>query len=258
MTPIRPRRQDRRGRRGPSMVPALIVTVGLAATALLVALLLQRTVERPASIAERAPPPDFAGLLPAGSEISAGGALEIPDVPQPAFVVGYLRGGIAEVGLIAWDRRERRYALVSTVRLEAEGIRMIGVPMLSFEPIGNGSPALIVARGSAGAYMDGVFILVREPASLAIAPLVRSDGVLALAAFQAGSSVRRSAALDIHDIDNDGDQELVATTAETGEDGRKDQTVEVYVWADGRYVYDRDLSWAMATSKSVFPEPPAR
>src|SRR5512142_1955108 len=98
--------------------PSFIVAVGLVVTALIVAFVLQRTLPQREGVAERLPPPEFASLLPAGAEAAAGGALEIPELPQSSYAVGYkAQNGDIAVALIAWNRQESRYGVASTLTL---------------------------------------------------------------------------------------------------------------------------------------------
>src|SRR5687767_10945600 len=114
--------------------PSLAAAIAVVVTGLLLAFVLQRTLPRRESVGERLPPPDFAGLLPAGAEAAAGGALELPDTPQPAYVVAYrATNGEIALSLIAWDKRENRHTLTSTLVLAAGDLRLESVPTLTAE-----------------------------------------------------------------------------------------------------------------------------
>src|SRR5690242_15906314 len=108
----------RRRKKKELSTPPFVVAVALVVTGLLLAFVLQRTLPRRQSVAERLPPPEFADLLPAGAEAGSGAALELPDVPQSAYVVGFTSPkGEGSVGLIVWDKREDKYKLASTLAL---------------------------------------------------------------------------------------------------------------------------------------------
>ena len=238
--------------------PPLVVAIALVVTAFLLAFVLQRTLPRRDSVGERLPPPDFAGLLPAGAEAAAGGALELPDTPQPAYVVAYRSvKGEVELSLIAWDKRDNRYALTSTLGLAAGDQRLESVPTLTSVALGRGAPIAVLARGSAGAYMDGVFVIIRQGNELRFVAKQDKDGHAGIAFFLSGASARHSENVDFGDVDGDGTKEAVVTVSDTDTHGVKRETVSVYMLKEGVFTYDAELSRALTLSKSVFPEPTA-
>ena len=248
----------RRRKKKELSTPPFVVAVALVVTGLLLAFVLQRTLPRRESVAERLPPPEFADLLPAGAEGGAGAALELPDSPQPAYVVGFASpGGEGSAALIVWDRREGKYKLSSTLALSAPEATLASAPQLSSMGLGRGAPVAVLARGAAGAYADAVFVLVRQGDDLRFMAKQEMDGNTGIAVFRSGASVSHSEHVDFGDVDGDGTKEAIATSSETDERGAKDETVAVYAYKENVFVYDDELSKALTLSKKVFPEPTA-
>ncbi len=246
----------KRKKKKPPFSPSFIVALGLVATALIAAFVLQRTLPRREGVAERLPPPEFASLLPSGAEAAAGGALEIPDLPQSSYAVAYkAQDGAVAVALISWDRQQNRYAVASSLTLDAGGARLESVPTLSLMMLGRGAPIAILAKGSAGAYTDGVFVLVRQGDKLRFIAKQEKDGRAGVAFFLSGASVRHGEEVSFGDVNGDGVKEAVATVSETDDRGVKRQTVTVYALKENVFVYDDELSRTLTLSKSVFPEP---
>ena len=256
--PPKRRRYFWQKKKKPSSVPSLLVLGGVVMTALLITFVLQQTLPRRESVGEKLPPPDFAGLLPPGSAAAAGATLELPDLPQSSYVAAFANeGGDPSLALIVWDKRANKYKLASTLGLSVGDIRLGGVPTLTAESLGRGAPTAIIARGPAGAYTDGVFVIVRQGDSLSFVAKHNADATTGIAYFPLGASVRHGEELHFGDVDGDGDKEAVQTSSDTDEDGKKAETVSVYAWIDGYFSYNQDLSWALTMSKSVFPEPEA-
>lgn len=246
-----------RKRRAP-LAPSFIVAIGLAATVLIFAFVLQRTLPRRDTVAERLPPPDFAGLLPPGAEAGAGGALELSDLPQSSYVVGYKAAdGTISVALITWERRSNKYRVSSTLPLATGDARLESVPTLDAVALGRGAPVAVLAKGSAGAYTDGVFVLVRQGDALSYVAKRDASGNAGVAFFLSGASVRHGEEIDFGDVDGDGKKEAVATASDTDEHGVRRRTVSVYVLRDNFFNYDQELSRILTLSRSVFPEPVA-
>ncbi|MEY4745168.1 MAG: hypothetical protein RL272_1113 [Candidatus Parcubacteria bacterium] len=241
------------------LTPSFIVAVGLVVTALIAAFILQRTMPQRESVAERLPPPEFANLLPAGAEAAAGGALEIPELPQSAYAVGYkAQNGDIAVALIVWDKQTNRYRVSSTQSLVVDGARLESVPTLSLLMLGRGAPLAILAKGSAGAYTDGEFVLMRQGDQLRFIAKLDENGNAGIAFFLSGASVRHSEQVDFGDVSGDGVKEAVVTSSQTDARGVKRDAVFVYALKDNVFAYDRELSWTLTMSKRVFPEPPVR
>ncbi|HSD12771.1 MAG TPA: hypothetical protein VLC10_04385 [Patescibacteria group bacterium] len=248
----------KRKKKKPALAPSFIVAVGLVVTALIAAFVLQRTLPRREAVADRLPPPEFASLLPAGAEAAAGGALEIPDLPQSSYAVGFkAQDGNVAVALIAWDKQQNRYALASTLVLDAGGARLESVPTLSLMMLGRGAPLAIVAKGSAGAYTDGVFIIMRQGGKLRFVAKQDKDGKAGIAFFLSGASVMHSEQVDFGDVDGDGTKDAVVTQGDADDRGVKHEIVSAYVLKENVFTYDQELSHVLTLSKSVFPEPTA-
>lgn len=251
-------RKGKRKKNESALTPSFIVAVGLVVTALIVAFVLQRTLPQREAVAERLPPPEFASLLPAGAEAAAGGALEIPDLPQSSYAVAYkAQDGSIAIALIAWNKQESKYAVASTLTLDAAGARLESVPTLSLMMLGRGAPLAIIARGSAGAYTDGVFVIVRQGDKLRFIAKQEKDGTAGVAFFLSGASVRHGEEVDFGDVNGDGVKEAVVTTSETDDRGVKREAVSVYALKENVFTYDEELSRTLTLSKSVFPEPAA-
>ncbi|HTM68779.1 MAG TPA: hypothetical protein VL426_05795 [Candidatus Binatia bacterium] len=247
-----------RRRKKKQQAPPFVVAVALVVTGLLLAFVLQRTLPHRESVAERLPPPEFANLLPAGAEAGAGGALELPDSPQPAYVVGYAASnGEIEVALIVWDKQAEKYRLGSKLALRTGDVRLESVPTLKAVSLGRGAPIAVLARGSAGAYVDAVFVLVRQGNEIRFVAKQEKDGHAGIAFFLSGASVRHSEDVDFGDVDGDGAKEAVVNESTTDDRGVKQTSVSVYVLKEGVFVYDEDLSKALTLSRKVFPEPTA-
>lgn len=248
----------RRRKKRQLQAPPFVVAVALVVTGLLLAFVLQRTLPRRESVAERLPPPEFADLLPAGAEAGSGAAVELPDSPQSAYVVGFrAANGDNQVALIVWDKREEKYRLGSTLTLEASNVKMQSVPTLTSIALGRGAPIAVLARGAAGAYADAVFVLVRQGDAIRFLAKQEKDGTAGVAVFFAGASVKHGLGIDFGDVDGDGTKEAVSTESETDDRGGKTEQVSAYVLKENVFVYDEDLSKALTLSKKVFPEPTA-
>lgn len=256
--PPKRRRYFWQKKKKPSVAPSLFILGGVVMTALLVAFVLQQSLPRRESVSEKLPPPDFAGLLPPGVAAGAGAPLELPDLPQPSYVVAFADElGNPSLALMVWDKRDNRHKLTSTLGLSVGDIRLEGVPTLTAEALGRGAPTAIVARGPAGAYTDGVFVVVRQGDSLSFVAKHNADGTTGIAYFPLGTSVRNGEQLHFGDVDGDGDKEAVQTSSQTDANGKETENVSVFAWNDGYFSYNQDLSWALTMRKSVFPEPEA-
>lgn len=257
--PPKRRRYFWQKKKKPSPAPSLILLGGVVMTALLITFLLQQTLPRREAVGEQSPAPDFASLLPAGASAGAGAPLVLPDLPQPAYVVAYAsESGDPSLALVAWDKRANKYKLTSTIGLATnDTARLQGVPTLSAEALGRGAPTAIIARGPAGDYADGVFVVIRQGDSLSFVAKRNADGNTGIAFFTTGSSAQDGEELSFGDVDGDGDKEAMQISTATDARGKKTESFSVYAWTDGYFSYDKDLSWALTMSKSVFPEPEA-
>ncbi len=241
----RPRRRGKKksAKKVPSFVTVVIVTLAL----LLVVILLQETLPRRVSVNERLQPSDMAALLPAGAQMSPAGWLEIVDVPQSSYLVGYVIGdGTPFAAYLKWNRASGKYAMVSSLPLTAGAVRLHGQPTFSALLLGTGAPDAVAAHASDAA-TDAMLVLVPRGDAYVIATKIGQDGVAGPAYFQSAKNVETVA---FQDVNGDGSKDAVVTVPTT-------KSVSVFAWINGAFRYDKDLSWTLTTSERVFPEPVA-
>jgi hypothetical protein len=224
---------------------------------LIAALALQRAVPFSAPTGGRVPLPNFAAMLPIGARASSSGPVEIPDIPQSSYALGYVTGSGASVAYFRWNRDDQAYRLTVSVPLAGGGGYVTGMPTLSTLRIGIGAPVAVVARGSEGAHVDGIFVLM--PAGNGIVPvnMVMQDGTVRAAQFLAVTSAGHSVGVDFEDVNGDGDDDAVVSASDADASGHLVKTFTVYAWTDGQFVFNKDLTWALTADQRVFPEPVA-
>lgn len=204
--------------------------------------------------------PDAAKLLPSGAAFNDFTTLQLFDEPAPAYAVGYTAPGSesASLALIRWDKQRYKYAMASTLSLVSGGRRIVGVGNVSSVELGGGAPSLIMVFGNGNdrTYPEGTMLVERHESALSIVQLRNADGTQSDAFFAGGRSEDGASAqgMEFLDVDGDGRREVVApsyTYAAKNRPAAEEWNVHRYV--DGVFVYDPELSWALATSRNVFP-----
>ena len=98
----RPPRKAGRGR-------TLAIAGGVALVLLVAAILLQESMPRRAAVNERLSLTDASALLPKDVTLAPQAMVEIPDLPQPSYVLGYVRGEVPVAAFVRWDREAGGY-----------------------------------------------------------------------------------------------------------------------------------------------------
>lgn len=227
----------------------------VASSLLLLAVVLQQTATSGRSIAPKLPPPAFSTFLPDGAQ-TTGATLELADLPQPSYVVAYERDGYAGLTLIAWNQEIQRYVRASDLPLADGPAHLARATELSLETMGVGAQPVILARGPVGGTVDGTFVLKRDPDGLRLAKTLDEYKKTGPAFFPAGQDEQGQEHLAFTDMDADGRKEAIAAQRVPGTRGGSQKTpARAYRWSSGTLVYDKDLSWALAVDRDLFPEP---
>lgn len=227
---------------------------GAVLTVLLAAVVLQRYV------ADRQPAafpitPDFSALLPKGNLIFT--MNQVFEEPAPAYIVGFgvPGAGAAEISLVYWDKQRYRYAASAPVPLVALQGKMNRVSRMRVVPLGGGAPTVIVVNGSTGdGAAEHVMLAERRGSSLLLLS-VRDGATASPAFFLQGQSARSLDAFSIEDVSGDGRGDLIASSVASDAGSSGSATYRVYEYRNGVFEYDQELSWALQTSRRVFPSP---
>ncbi len=247
-------------RQKPSLRP-LFLFLGLALTLVLAALLLQGLSSPRRSFLENAGAADYRSALQPKWLTNDQAVVRLPDLPQPSYVVGYSDGASSQAALVAWSQTDSRYEITGNLRFAdmlsvAENYR--DVPRLSDQAF-DGAGQAIQATLKASGQPDLILFISRDGNGLKIDSLVDGGGQVVAAAFLQGSVSGGVDAFEVRDADNDGAPEAIWTERQlsgTGTLGSSWSTsVSAYQWAGGRFEFDKQLSWALTTDASLFPEP---
>ncbi len=223
---------------------------GIILTVLLAALVLQQMsagFRLPSGASFTEIRPDVAMYLPSGTQWNEQSlvAVEEPAAVVPSYVVGYIERGRVSAVLLRWDVRARTFVSAGIIAVDSRS-GAPSVPELSVASLGAGRPsAIIVSR------MDAT---LPAPHRASTVLLVDANG-LRTAVWRDVDGVESAVtditvpALRILDVSGDGLQDLLADHG--------DDVVDVYEWKDDVFAYSERLSWAMATSRRLFPEPPS-
>lgn len=243
-----PRRKTKTVRKSKTLPAAL---VALMACVLLGVFVLQYAYPATSGPADAPPPrPDLARLLPRGARTSADAIAYIDDPVAPAFAVGFLLDGRASVGLVAWDRAESAYRLMSSVELAANGTAMTALPLIRTDAVALGGPRVVLAGAAVAGGGSAVGVLVSGGDTLSFAGRKEQDASLQTALFADGSAYAPDESLALEDLDADGKKELVVRrTADGGE------VISAYRWDGSFFVFESDLSRALRLRKDLFLEP---
>lgn len=264
MTARRLAKLVRRPKRARVDASALFMAGGIVASLLLLVLVLQQVVPTGRAIIETLPAPEFAAFVPAGA-IATGATLELPDLPQPAYVVAYSMNGVAGLALVEWDRDAAKYALGGTLTLDVSPTyRLVYVDEITLELMGTGEQIIAVhghnvwqILGGPATEIRGMFLVARGANGLAIVRTESPDsGRSDLPAYY-GRGDEAWESLWFEDKDGDGRKEVVLSFKFINRhpDAPAGRIV-VWRWENGRLAYDQDLSAALTISASIFPEPP--
>lgn len=237
--------------------PSVIVAAAVAMTVLALALLLQETLPRREQLSEPLPLADAVMMLPTGAEPSQYPPLEVPDLPQSSYIVGFMMNDQAFAAFIRWSKDDGKYRLAATRRLADGDLSMNGQPRFSRQPLGTGAPVAILAQASMGEWTDGVMVLLPSGDDLGVAKKIAADGTAGYAVFPKGTSVDQNSDLVFNDVDADGDIDAVQSSTEADDTGHTVRNVQVFAWEDGTFTYDQALSWTLTASAKIFPEPTA-
>jgi hypothetical protein len=226
----------------------------LLGTAVLAMLLLGIAASyRPAARAvfSEAVEPNLAALLPEGAAVTA--QAEVPERPQNGLVVAYARSGTASLGLVAWDKDDGRFTLSSTVAMDSESApETIGT--VTVGSLGTGAPLAAFAHGDGAANGGIVFVYAIAKGTLSPVPMIGADGSTGDAMFP-DRSIAGVATTSFDDLDGDGDKDALVT--ERGEEaGGSGERFTAYVWRDGAFRHDAELTRVVSLSDSLFPEAP--
>lgn len=239
-------RQKMRAKLRQGSSPLFFAGVGIVGSLLVVAVLLQQTVPLRHSFAEPLPRPSFADVLPAGSGVSDV-VLEIPDVPQHSYLFGYMQSGETSVGMLTWDKDKNVYKFGSSPKLADAG----NITRIALQPLGNGGTSVILAESA-----TGTFVLRRQGSAVQLVSMRDAQGNEKPAFFLRSISAKHANMLTFEDVNADGGLEAIEASKVLGPKNVCLSEIDsVYRMQDGQLVYDKDLSWAVTTSRGLFPTP---
>ncbi|KPJ85608.1 hypothetical protein AMJ57_02520 [Parcubacteria bacterium SG8_24] len=244
-----------------SNAAVLFLFIGIALTALLVAFVMQRSQPGRSSIQERsAIRTGPTAALPAGAVAGDEAVVEFIATTVPTYAVAYLSEGAAQLALIEAGAAGE-HMVRQVVPLTPSVNRYVELPDLTLMVVAPEEPALLLVAGAVGPTKDAILVMVREGRMLRPVNMRLKDGTVAPAEFWSGTSGVRRAAVSFSDVDGDGQQEIVVRIVRhdrpTEESAAPQVEIEVYAWRLGMFMYDQELSWAMAMSDDLFPAPTA-
>lgn len=212
----------------------------------LVVMVLAQQASLPERAVSEAPAtkPDYAKVLPPGTDMPGVKEVELIDSPTPAYAVAYSVEGQAVMSLVVWSKPEGKYVAYSPLVLAGNDVWLTGVTKLSIERLGSGVPTLLFAQGPTGSSnVEQVIVVAREGLSLRLVEKTEADVPPGTAFFPVDASVM--------DVNSDGVKEVMTKTVLDGK-----TAIKVYSWSNGRLEYNEQLSWAMTTDAQLFPVPP--
>lgn len=234
----------------------LFVFLGVVLTILLASLVL--TLEPSRRIAVFDEPSDWQSAVPEGWLVRPEAVAGLDDADVVSYVIGYASGKEAGVALVVWDRSRARYVVSDQRALADIDPRLSFVTSVRATAPGAGaSPAAeVTATISDGTKAD--FFVVRSGNGLRVVQMVDGGGNLGPAVFVHGLLPDGQATFELRDVNGDGAVEAVTRGVFqdlNGQAGGRWSSVDVYVWRNGRFEYDKELSWALTTEAVMFPEP---
>jgi len=251
-----------------------LLFLGAAAAILLVVLFVRASLPRRESFIDPATGlPQFQRLLPADEQTADDSFVALPDAVRPAYVVGYSSGSQSGVALITWDEARGIYWSVAN-RTFATGVSGAAAkpPSLSVINVGQGASSAVQVRAAMGPETSGSFFVARQENDLQFVNMRDASGKVRPALFVSGTVPNESVGGDkagqngaayaatsdfrLEDVNNDGNAEAVVRSRSFK--GGWSTSVDVYVWRDGLFDYDKELSRIMTTGATLFPEPGKR
>jgi hypothetical protein len=239
---------------------AFFFFIGLAATVVVLALVWQLTFSGSGGGVGLSGAIDdwrLKQLLPAGADVGPAGIVGL-DLPPGASVVGYGSQSRSFLALIV-PGEGGKLAVANTLDLTQLDPTFSGTPHVVARIIGPGASPAVIARvkGNFDAY--AVIFAVVDNGRLR--PLVMQDGGgnIRLAIFYHGYVSEGQEEFSLEDVDGDGREEAVTrgryVVYGDGSSGYN-TSASVYRLEDGKWVFNRDLSWALTARNGLFPEPP--
>ena len=235
----------------------LFLFLGLGLSLVLLSVIVRLDLYAPMSIGG-SDGPDYDRLLP-GATVHAGSAVELVDQVRPAHVVAFSRDGVGGLALVAWDAARQRYENKSELLIGGLDPRLVGLPLLTKAALGPGAAeAIRLQTDVAGSGVEAVAFVVRRADTLQPIKLQDSRQRLRPAVFVNGQYEAANYEFRLQDVDGDDVPEAVVESRSFGGAGGGvgyTTSVDVYVWRNQLLVYDKELSWAMTTSATLFPSP---
>ena len=229
---------------------------GVVASLFLVVVVLQQTVPPRNSFVEPLQRPSFATFLPSGATVSDA-VLTLPDAPQRSYIFGYALDDENWIGVVVWDKVGGRYVFGLPLKLAATDAKIASVLHIVTQPLGNAGASVILVDGSVDDTTTGIFIVKRQGNSVRLVTMTENRGDTKAAFFLRGVSKNHADDVMFEDTNSDGAIEVVRVNKTlSAKNVCIAESDEVYQWQDARFVYDKNLSWAVTTSRSLFPEPP--
>lgn len=217
--------------------------------------------------------PLFDKLLPAGALLGDGSVVELADAGRPAFMAGYSLGSQSGLALVVWDAAASRFGVAAN-RLFTKNVSGSAAqpPTLSLEPLGEEAPTIVAVHAAIGNNSEGASFVRWDGQRLNFVEMTDGGGQTKSAFFAVGDFpvqneaspglvTLNSASLLVQDVDQDGVKEAAyfSRSFEVSESGGGWSTsVDVYSWQDGRFVFNKELSYLLTRSRGMFPEPPAQ
>ncbi|MBN1585480.1 hypothetical protein JW899_03885 [Candidatus Uhrbacteria bacterium] len=234
-----------------------IFFVGLAGTLVILAAVWQGLADRRTGFGElTVGDRRLEGLLPVGAETVPDGFLPLDALPQ-ATAVGYSANGKTRVALVVPDAGGR-LAVADDLDVSGTEPMVSGIPQLFFQIFGPGaSPAIGVRSGAAFDAAATAFVLL-DGRRLVMAERIDGSGRRHPAVFYTGNVLEGYENFSLRDLTDDGLPEAIVegryVAYGDGTPGFSSST-DVYVWRNGAFAYDSELSRVMTLGNGLFPEP---
>jgi hypothetical protein len=228
----------------------LFFAFAAAVTALLFAIVIQRSVRTPATYYFGAGEPDFQKLVPAASGEVDRSFWRVTAPGEPSFLVGFRGERGAEVALIRWDRSLANYRVVSIVPLSYGAEHSLP----KFTPVILGDDEIFLARLAQDNGWQSIYLLSVSFEGLSVVSRRPSGAAASAEPFIVGSGSGSCRSLRIGDVDGDGAAVEVLASVETADRVE----YEAYRWQAGRLVPAKDLENVAEQADSLFANPADR
>jgi hypothetical protein len=200
--------------------------------------------------------PDIAAMLPETALYHDGtGAVQLEplDGKVPSFLAAYALGDALYAVDVRWDARAGEHVVHGQVELGPRvGVSVMTPPEMTAVVTAPGLPAMaLLTEESLRGERVVALVTTDDAAGIRIARIVEEHGTERSAEFVVEEGDAFMDPVKVHDVSGDGIPDLVAQDAEDAD------MVRVYEWRQGSFVFSDRLSWAFATSRRLFPEPPA-